>query len=354
MKKKSTCIFLIAMLTFTFVMAGATYAATESDNLKDQLSGVQAEKNEVSSRLADVKKQIDEMQPKVDSLNAEVAAANKQIAQTEKEIADKQEEMKNREDGLNERLRVMYKNGSVGFIDVLLGSNSISEFISNLEMIQKIYKNDMEVLETLKQEQKELEEIKERLKDEKAELDTKKAELDTNLKELNSLKSELEAQEDQLLEEAQALNDKIAALSKPDTSYEGGAFVWPAPASRYIISPFGWRMHPVYNVWKYHSGIDIAAGQGTNVLAAASGTVILSVNYGNASYGECIVIDHGGGISTLYGHMTRGSRRVSVGDKVSAGQVIGLVGSTGVSTGPHLHFEVRNNGQLVDPLGYVS
>lgn len=353
MKKKSTCIFLIFILAFTFIMTGVTYADTESD-LKNDLNNVQSKKEEVSSNLAEVKAKIDEMQPKVDSLNAEVNSANKKIAETEQAIAAKQEEMKNREDGLNDRLRVMYKNGSVGFIDVLLGSNSISEFISNLEMIQKIYKNDMEVLETLEKEQKELEEIQATLKQQKADLDSKKAELDQNMSELNALKSELEAQEDQLLEEAEALTEKIANLTDPGSDYVGGVFTWPAPASHYLTSYFGWRMHPVYNTWKYHSGIDIAASSGTNVVAAASGTVILSVDYGNASYGECIVIDHGGGVTTLYGHMIRGSRRVSVGDTVSAGQVIGLVGSTGVSTGPHLHFEVRENGVCVDPLGYLS
>ena len=111
-------------------------------------------------------------------------------------------------------------------------------------------------------------------------------------------------------------------------------------------------MHPVYGTWKYHSGIDIAASSGTNVLAAASGTVILSQKYGG--YGQCIMIDHGGGVTTLYGHMIYGSQKVSVGDKVEAGQVIALVGSTGVSSGPHLHFEVREGGTLVDPLNYIS
>ena len=348
-KKRGICTFLIFVLVATFAFSGISYAETKGD-LQEELNGVNNEKDQVSQRLSEVKSQIDEMQPKVDELNAEVVQASTKISETEKEIADKQQQMQEREDGLYERLRVMYKNGSVGFVDVLLGSNSISEFISNLDMIQRIYRNDMDVLETLEKEEKELQEIKDRLQTEKADLDAKKAELDADMKELDDLKGELVAKEDELLAEAEALNDKIQSMTNPDKEYVGGTWVWPAPASHYLTSYFGWRIHPVYGTYKYHSGIDIAAGYGTNVLAANSGTVILSQWYGG--YGECIIIDHGGGKTSLYGHMS--TRKVSVGQTVTSGDVIGLVGSTGVSTGAHLHFEVRENGTLVDPLNYVS
>lgn len=349
MKKKSICLFLIFILVTGFAFSGISYAETQGE-LQEDLDNVNQEKEQVSQRLAEVTKQIKEMQPKVDSLNKEVADAAAKISATEKEIAEKQEEMKNREDGLNERLRVMYKNGSVGFIDVLLGSNSISEFISNLDMIQRIYRNDMDVLETLEKEEKELQEIKDRLEVEKADLDQKKAELDEDMKELEKLKSELDAKEAQLVAEAEALNDKIQSMVDQDKEYVGGTWAWPAPASRYITSYFGYRQHPVTGKWSMHTGVDIGAGQGTNVIAANSGTVILSQEYGG--YGQCIIIDHGGGITSLYGHMS--VRKVSVGQTVSTGDVIGLVGSTGVSSGPHLHFEVRENNQLVDPLKYVG
>ncbi|MEE0517720.1 MAG: hypothetical protein UC708_07550, partial [Anaerovoracaceae bacterium] len=161
MKKKSICLFLIFILVAGFAFSGFAFAETQ-DDLQTELDGINKEKDQVSQRLTEVTKQIKEMQPKVDSLNKEVAEAAAKISETEKEIAEKQEEMKNREDGLNDRLRVMYKNGSVGFIDVLLGSSSISEFISNLDMIQRIYRNDMDVLKTLEKEEKELQEIKDR------------------------------------------------------------------------------------------------------------------------------------------------------------------------------------------------
>lgn len=352
MKKKSICILMITVLVTVFTFSGISYADEKGD-LENELGNVTSEKEAVSNRLAEVEKEIKEMQPKVDALDAEVAEANRKIGETEKEISKKEEEMANREDGLNDRLRVMYKNGSVGFLDVLLGSNSISEFISNLDMIQKIYKNDMNVLETLEKEQKELEAIKDRLVAEKSQLDTKKAELEAEKSKLNTLKKELEAKEDQLEAEAAALSKKLESMVDQGSDYVGGGvWTWPAPASGYITSPFGWRIHPVYGTWKYHSGIDIGASSGTNVVAAAPGTVILAQEYGG--YGQCIVIDHGGGVTSLYGHMTRGSIRVSVGQKVSAGQVIALVGSTGISSGPHLHFEVRQGGTVVDPMGYLG
>lgn len=353
MKRKFLSIFLIIVVTVA--LAIPSYASESKSDLEDELASVENEKEEVSNQLAETEAQIEELNDKVSTLNSEIAESNEKISQTEAEIAQKQEDMQNREDGLNERLRVMYKNGSIGFIDVLLGSNSISEFVSNLEMIQRIYQNDMDVLETLQKEADELEKIKAQLQQEKNSLADKKAQLDADKAELNSLVSQLEAREDELLAESEALVSKIQSMTSPDSEYQGdGAWIWPAPASHYLTSYFGWRMHPVYGTWRYHSGIDIAASSGTNVVAAAPGTVILSQDYGNYSYGECIIIDHGGGITSLYGHMIRGSRRVSVGDTVSAGQVIGLVGSTGVSTGPHLHFEVRENGQVVDPLGYVG
>ena len=349
MKRKYISIFLIFILIFTFSVAGVSYAETKGE-LQEQLDNVEAEKEEVSNRLAAVKADIEEMQPEVDKISAEVAKANAKVVDIESKITKKQIEMKEREDGLHKRLRVMYKNGSVGFLDVLLGSSSISELVSNLEMIQMIYKNDIKVLETLEKEQEELEAIQVELKKEKEVLAAKKAELDVEMAELNSLKSELEKAEDKFLEEAKTLANKIKNMTDPKVEYVGGAYVWPVPASRYITSQFGWRLHPIFNTWKYHSGTDIAASTGAQTLACASGKVILSQYYGG--YGECIIIDHGGGITSLYGHLSK--RTVSVGTQVTGGQLIGYVGSTGWSTGPHLHLEFTLNGTLVDAMGYIG
>lgn len=348
MKKKVLSFLLIFVFAFSMVLP--TYAGTK-DDLQNELSGIENQQNEVSNRLAEVESDIESLNAKLSALNNDIAAANQKISETEDAIFKKQEDMQNREDGLNERLRVMYKNGSIGFVDVLLGSNSVSEFISNLELIQKIYKNDMDVLKTLKQEAAELEQIKKDLEAEKQNLAEKKKEADSDKAELDSLKAELKAKEDQLAADADRIAGEIANMVDKDSDYVGGgSWVWPAPASRWITSPFGWRNHPVYGGWVFHSGVDIGASYGTNILAATSGTVILSQEYGG--YGECIVIDHGGGIATLYGHMSE--RLVRAGQKVNAGSVIGRVGSTGISSGPHLHFEVQKGGEPVNPLDYVS
>lgn len=347
MKKKSLILMLIAMLTFTVCGAGLAFAATEGE-LRNELDGVETAQDELSKKMAQLEKDIKELQKKVDNLNYLINQTAEEISSTEQRIQKKEKEMTEREDTLNERLKVMYKNGSVGFVDILLGSSSISEFVSNVEIIQKIYKNDMDVLDTLKKEHEELTEIKASLEEKKVTLAAQKTDLAAEKTSLDAKKKEFEAEEDKLKAEADRLTAEIINLMDKDSPYVGGEFTWPCPASRYISSSFGNRLHPTLNVWKFHTGIDIGCSAGKNIVAAASGKVIMSQWYGG--YGNCVMIDHGGGIVTLYGHASK--LLVSKGQVVKQGQVIALVGSTGRSTGPHLHFEVRKNGQYIDPMSY--
>lgn len=347
MKKKSLILMLIAILTFTVCGAGLAFAATEGE-LRNELDGVETAQDELSKKMAQLEKDIKELQKKVDNLNYLINQTAEEISSTEQRIQKKEKEMTEREDTLNERLKVMYKNGSVGFVDILLGSSSISEFVSNVEIIQKIYKNDMDVLDTLKKEHEELTEIKASLEEKKATLAARKTDLAAEKTSLDAKKKEFEAEEDKLKAEADRLTAEIINLMDKDSPYVGGEFTWPCPASRYISSSFGNRLHPTLNVWKFHTGIDIGCSAGKNIVAAASGKVIMSQWYGG--YGNCVMIDHGGGIVTLYGHASK--LLVSKGQVVKQGQVIALVGSTGRSTGPHLHFEVRKNGQYIDPMSY--
>ena len=347
MKKKSLILTLIAVLTFTMCAAGLAFAATESD-LRNDLDDVEAAQDELSKKMAQIEKDVKEMQKKVDNLNYMISQTASEISNTEAKIEKKEKEMAEREDNLNERLKVMYKNGSVGFVDILLGSSSISEFVSNMEIIQKIYKNDVEVLETLQKEHDELQEIKATLKKRKEKLAAQKTELASDKAELDVKKKELEAEEDKLKAEADRLTAEIIKLMDKNSPYVGGEFTWPCPASRYISSSFGNRLHPTLHVWKFHTGIDIGCSAGKDIVAAASGKVIMSKVYGG--YGNCVMIDHGGGIVTLYGHASK--LLVSEGRTVKRGQTIALVGSTGRSTGPHLHFEVRKNGEYINPMNY--
>lgn len=347
--KKSLSILLVLLLLVTVCGSGLAFAATESE-LRSDLSDVNEAQDALSQKMSSVEKEVKEVQAKVDSLTYEINKATSDIASTEKAIEKKEKEMREREDNLNERLRVMYKNGSIGFVDVLLGSGSISEFVSNLEIIQKIYKNDMNVLDTLEKEHKELTDTKKKLEEKKSELAERKSELAAEQKQLDSKKAELKKEEEALKAEADRLTSEILKMIDTGSAYVGGEFTWPCPASTYITSSFGNRLHPTLKQWLFHTGVDIGCAKGKNIIAAASGKVILAQYYGG--YGNCVMIDHGGGIVTLYGHAS--SLCVSKGDVVKRGELIAKVGSTGRSTGPHLHFEVRKNGEYVNPMSYFK
>ena len=348
MKKKSIVFLLIFVLVFVMAIP-ASYAATKGE-IQNELEDVQSDREDVSKRLTEVKKRIDELDGSIDALSDDISVANKKVAEAQKAVEDKQKEMKTQEDNLNKRLRAMYKNGSVGFIDVILGSSSVSELISNMELVQKIYENDVDVLKVLAKEGKELEKAKSVLETERAALSAKKSTLNADKKEQNKLKAELEKEEDRLVAEANKLHKELQSMISTSGPVVADKWVWPTPSSRYISYYFGWRIHPVYNKEKFHTGIDIGASSGSKIVACGSGTITKAEWYGG--YGNCVVIDHGGGIVSLYGHMS--SIGVKAGQKVTAGQEIGKVGSTGVSSGPHLHLEFSKNGQLVDPLKFVK
>lgn len=336
------------VFTFCVVPEMPTVYAAKVSELQDDLSDINKEQDQVKNDLASLAKKITALQAQYDATNAKVNATQADIDSTKRAIKKKQDELTERENNLNARLVVMYKNGSIGFVDVLLGSSSITEFVSNVETIQKIYQNDAHILEVLQKEYVELEETKAKLEEKIKGLEEQKTELAGQKKELNEKKAVLSAKEDELKKEADRLKYEILSLIDTSSEYVGGTFVWPCPSSHYITSSFGWRIHPILKYKKYHTGVDIGASSGQSILAAGSGTVIKAAVYGG--YGNCVMIDHGGGIVTLYGHASR--LLVSQGQVVAAGQKIALVGSTGNSTGPHLHFEVRVNGDYVNPMGY--
>lgn len=346
MKRKLGICALVLVLTISFSTFTLTYATSISDK-QDELHDVTKEKEDASAELKELEKNIKAKITDVENLNESLDTKEQEYAIAESKLAETKKKMIVREDGLNDRLRVMYKNGSVGFLDVLLGSNSISEFISNVEMLKKIYENDMQILKTLKAEHKVIEKQKSELNRQKLALRKQKEEAEQLKSSLEMDKKKLEKQIDELNAEADRIKDEIYNMQDHTAVYEGGQFKWPT-TSTYITSPFGFRMHPVLGVWKGHTGVDIGVSSGSPVFAAASGKVIVAQWYGG--YGNAVVIDHGSGLSTLYGH--NNSLNVSVGQTVSKGDVISHSGSTGISTGPHLHFEVRVNGNYVDPMKY--
>ncbi|MBR4945172.1 MAG: peptidoglycan DD-metalloendopeptidase family protein [Peptococcaceae bacterium] len=282
------------------------------------------------------------------------------------EIANKQRDYDGRMAIFNLRLKEMYQYGEVNFLEVLLQSSSLSDFLTRFEYLKYIANNDKKLLD-------EVTAMKSTLEDQKKSLDSMKVSLEANKKTqleksaelaaatqaqqqlVNQINSDLNAQFEILEDleaESKAIASQIKAIQAKNSSNNTsapGAYVWPCPSSRLITSEYGYRIHPIQGTKKMHTGIDIGAKSGTDIVAAAGGTVIMAQYYGG--YGNCVIVDHGGGVSTLYAHMSKIG--VSNGQKVSAGQSIGKVGSTGNSTGPHLHFEVRINGNTQNPRNYV-
>ncbi|MBR5730361.1 MAG: peptidoglycan DD-metalloendopeptidase family protein [Firmicutes bacterium] len=319
--------------------------------------------NELTAEIKVLEKQIYDAQVEINILTVDLNATKEKIKTALAELEDLQNKMDAQNAALLGRIRTMYKQGDVGLISVLLGSANMTELITNIEMMKMIYQSDADLLEKLggqyavvEEKKNELVALRTDLEDQQAVLNEKKSALDRDMSAVENKKKQiekdnaaLEAQLDAMNKEADALKAEIIRLQSSG-SYIGGAMGWPSRSSTRITDPFGMRLHPFYNIYKLHTGIDIGARNGSDILAAADGTVIAASHSGG--YGYYIMIDHGGGIVTLYAHSSK--LIAKKGDKVKRGETIALVGSTGMSTGPHIHFEVRVNGSYKDPLQYVT
>jgi murein DD-endopeptidase MepM/ murein hydrolase activator NlpD len=355
MKNNKFRIFIALALT-VLLLSGVSYSYASS--LDDILNKIKNTKNQ----MADNKKEIS-------ALNAEIAELQAAITETESDISDlesniaikeveltaKKAEIDQTTAALNARLRQIYKSGSVSFVDILLNSGNVSEFVANMEMISLIFQNDKTLVTSLEDSYKAIQEQKDQLTVLHQSLSAKEVSLNAGKNVIAQKRTvvanenkKLESQLDALNKEADRIIREIQALSG-NGNYTGGKLSWPTPGYTRVTSEFGYRIHPILGYRKLHTGIDIGAPSGATVIAANYGKVIAS--YYNTSYGNMIIIDHGGGIATLYAHLS--ARLVSVGNIVQRGQTIAKVGSTGMSTGPHLHFEVRVNGVYQNPRSYL-
>ncbi len=368
----------------------------EIDNIQEKLDAINEEKSETEEYLSTLQEKITLLQDKIDALNEqksnlqdEIDAIEESIQQTEDEIEQTQNEIDEKQAEFDEnyelycqRLRAMYVSGSVSNLEVLLSSGDMSSILTRSQMIKSVSEQDseqldelmttMEEIEAEKQEleikrnelnedKENLEESKQSLQDNIDEIDASKSELDEEAAEANELMQKLSSQSSEYMELIETNQEELeeieaeirkaaAAASSGSGSISGstgsgsGALIYPTD-SRTISAGY-----PNYSSGAYHGGIDFPVSTGSNVYAAASGTVIL-VKYLTYSYGYYVMIDHGDGLSTLYAHNSQ--ILVSVGDTVTQGQVIAKSGSTGNSTGPHCHFEVRVNGTAVNPLNYL-
>ena len=381
--KWSLCLVLITVMILSI---GSVVYAANVDELKDKKENIDSQIKDKKSELKENQDSQDTAQAQLDTINANLDAVQSQIDQIVSDLAVAEENLANQQKEyekivanlnasqaeLRTRICAIYRNGDVSYLDVLFSSENIEDFISGFIFLSKIVEQDQEIITSIQENKvlaeeklKELETIRneilalqEKKKAEEAEymkqVDAKVALLDQLETEEAALESELEEMEQQSASIASEINSYYASLSTTDVSYTytgSGVFGWPLAIQGRVSSNFGYRIHPISGVRRLHAGVDIAAPGGTPILAAESGTVI-RVQYLSTGYGQNVIIAHGSNLVTLYGHMS--SINVVAGQTVSRGQVIGGVGSTGASTGNHLHFEVRVNGSPVSPWGYIS
>ena len=337
-------------------------AEKELQYVKEELSDAIVKVEELDDKIRQAEKEIQEMNVKLETLQTKVNETSKNLEIVQKNYDANRALMEN-------RLVVMYECGDISYLDLLLRSSSLVEFLSNYYMIEEIIKSDSELIETIEKEKNEIETKKIQLEEEKAQLKILKVKQEQTKIIMQNNKTVQQNEINKLTDSEKELQQKIqeykneearieALIQLASNNYEysgeftGGVMAWPvAKSGTYITSNYGTREHPVQGITKFHTGIDIGnAGFGAPIIAAADGVVSMASYYGG--YGNCVMINHGNGISTLYGHGQK--ILTTVGTTVKKGDLIMEVGSTGVSTGPHLHFEVRINGSHVNPLPYLQ
>ena len=348
-------------------------ATKQKQSLNEQIS-------DLDGRLAAIQKKLDGLAPEIAAVEEKLSVTQEKLALLRKELRLKQLELqkaqaklKLEQENFARRAVLSYKSDDLDYLDVLLASTDFEDLISRVDTIHELLGGDNALVGDLRTTRDEVDAEKDAIagredavadaarvlqekSDELAALKAAQAasqaaalavrqQKQGALKGVNQDLAELEKQENELLAESQAITGVVGGGGS--TGSGSGSLSW--PVSGPVTSPFGWRIHPILGYKKFHTGIDIGVGYGVPIHSAGAGTVIYATWMGG--YGNVIIVDHGNGLSTLYAHQS--SLAVGNGARVARGQTIGYVGSTGFSTGPHLHFEVRVNGNPVDPMGYL-
>lgn len=371
--------FLAAMLTLILLaplpVARADDDETEEleqqlENLRQQAEIQQEKTEQIQGRIDTVSEQIRQLSAAVSEAERDYRAVKQDLDAVEARIDENQALLERTEADLAERtgilrrrVRDIYINGKVSYVDVLFGARDFKDFMTRMDLLARVIRNDFQLVQKVLADKRVVEKARAELEKERAaqamlakEADARQQELRQRKREKDRLLEKMETDKElsqQAYEEIVAASKEIEKLIRQSRyHYSGpttgsGGMIWPIEGE--ITSPFGWRVHPITGDARFHSGIDIGGDYGDPIRAAAAGQVIYAGWI--SGYGYAVIIDHGGGISTLYGHNE--SLAVSEGQMVAQGQVIAYCGSTGNSTGPHCHFEVREGGEPVEPLGYL-
>ncbi|MDD2956104.1 MAG: peptidoglycan DD-metalloendopeptidase family protein [Oscillospiraceae bacterium] len=346
------------------------YAALqkEQDAINANINKAKSEKEKQLAIKKDLDNQIYLTRQQIQLLEDKITLLNNNISEKELEIVDKQADIDDNYTLFKKRVRAMYMSDESSTVGLILGADSFYDLLTRAEVLNRIAEHDRDLIERLQSDKADIEEAK-------AEIEGDKADLESSVSELDGLKSTLSSQLAQTQEEIQSIAaleeqflkdktknqqemaavqadiDDIYAQLESMGDYVGGEFLWPLPGYSNITSYYGWR----FNNSDFHTGIDISGSSvyGKSIVAANAGKVVfVQRNYTpGKGYGIYLIIDHGGGMSTLYGHTSE--ILVDVGDYVTRGETVAKVGSTGWSTGPHLHFEIRVNGKHSNPLEYL-
>ena len=378
---------IIALSGFNIVYA-ASPKSIHAQSLEEQLEQYQKDREATQEKIKDTEKQeqeyinqVNEVESQLtgalselDALNQRLADAKSEVDKATIELVLKEEELKRIEDELagkvkilNDRVTAIYKNGGSNIMEILLKAQDFLDFISKLKLMNLFAEQDTENIQSIKDKRdatigikKSIIDLREDQKEYKSKVEKLVAQAEEKAGEINGIYDEKQkllknttANKKALIQLEKQLEIKEAEVTRILESYKygsapSGKFAWPV-AGR-LISSYGNRYHPILGYNRFHAGIDLAAGYGTLVKAADGGQVVQAGYFGG--YGYSIMVYHGGGFATWYAHLS--SINVAMGQMVQRGQVIGLVGSTGLATGPHLHFEVRINGAPQNPLAYLQ
>lgn len=378
--------FIIVIMTSTTVFASNTSVENNTKENKT-LDDLQQEKDEIESNLEEsnmqiqlVESELSDLLLKVEEIALEILEKNSEIDKltiendkldlyirnVETDLKEITEKYNKNKETLEQRLISTYKRGKTTYLDILLNSKGLMDFISNYYLLSKIIDADNALIEEVSSAKNYMEKLDLSLKEKKDKLEENKSIIQKNaisLENMQALKSqkvselsELELELHNQIEEYQSEIENIEkeirflSLANIDSEYIGGKMAWPVPGYTRVTSQFGMRTHPITGIYKLHTGTDIGAPMGATFIAANDG-IVVKAGY-NGAYGNMVILDHGGGVTTLYAHGS--AILVEVGQIIKQGTPVLNVGSTGYSTGPHAHFEVRVNGEYKNPLEYIT